>query len=49
MAANQTLSNTLLLTDIPELATRFQALVPSSLCVHAATTPNEAKQLLSTI
>lgn len=48
MAANQTLSNTLLLTDIPELATRFQALVPSSLRVHVAKTPNEAKKLLST-
>ena len=48
MAANQTLSNTLLLTDIPELATRFQALVSNNLCVHVATTPIEAEKLLST-
>ena len=47
MATNQ-LSNTLLLTDIPALATRFQALVPNNLCVHVATTPIEAEKLLST-
>lgn len=47
MADNQ-LSNTLLLTDIPELATRFQALVPSSLRVHVATTTDSAVHTLYT-
>lgn len=45
MATNQ-LSNTLLLTDIPALATRFQALVPDTLRVHIATSPTEAITVL---
>lgn len=47
MVANQ-LSNTLLLTDIPQLATRFQALVPDTLKVYVATTTDAAIHTLNT-